>query len=1214
MCCVLFMASNVNAQSLSIRKQQFQISGSVGVADVVMKGLPGAVITNANGGYTATVDYNWKGSITPTLAGYEFTPRSRPVGPVKASMGNIDFSGKIQTFEISGSVGLPNVTIHGLGTSVVAGATGNFKLEVPYGTTLTLTPELEGYSFSPPTIDYPQVNRNYPAQRFSPEKKRYTISGLASCQGMLLSNVTLKIKGIPTAEVKTGTDGRYAVTVTHGASVEIMPEREGFTFFPENRKYMDVTADEVTNYEGTQLRYTITGNAGAPDVLLRYSGGSTLSDQSGNYSITLDHGTNVSIKPAKEGFQFNPPEITHPKLTRSLVNQSFRAEEIFITIAGNTGTGNVLLDGLIDVSGEAVSSDANGQYRAKVKYNSTLAVMPIKPGYTFSPASKQYPNVTQDQMGEVYKADAITFEISGSVGLRDVVMTGPQGRFKSLPTGRYTVTVPFGWSGVIKPELPGYTFDPPSKTYQDIRENLYSNEDYYPTKKTYQITGLVTSPAGPVAEANIRLGGLGGLMTTTNDQGRFSLEVEHGEAGRLSVDKEGYAFSSATLDIPPVVQNRDVSFAGTVRKMTIKGRLLDGNLPVSEVKLTADNGGGVAVSDAQGRWSIEVPFGWIGEISMQKQGMLIDTVFPFDIPVTEDVDLAKPASSVPDAQPGGRETPPTRVVDPPRIDRTVDPTPPTGVDPGTSDIMPSNDLFDKFDEPNETSPEPTVSPDVQALRQEIDRLRAEFARQNATEIDGTGQLIDRGPMVSSQAYAGDELSTVLSMMGEEVGIPIITDMDVIHNTYVSHGAVPLEVALDMLVAGTDYSWIKTKDYYLVSNMQPTKPAFITGSVTQKIKMGHITAADAVKMLSDSMAKFVKAEPGGSYVIVTAGPRITERIVQDLKSFDVPAKQVLLQSKVVVMEEGDLLNMGIEWSWPKVSAGLFSAHYKGETDQTTYDTGGKGIWGVRMGYSLGSTFTDALTMGLNLLQENDQAQMIATPSTMAADGKLATMAVLTEEYFMLTPTGAGGAVFSQSELQQIDSGVKLDITPHIADNNDIVLDIAVELSDSIPSGRASGLPVVTRRTATNTVRVKNGGSAVIAGLNENRKTTKKKRTPGLSSIPLLGKLFSNDYNDTASRDVAIFVTANIIKDRRPVAPMPVENPVAQPPVGNMNSFPPASYDPAIETARPRTPYQASPTQYGNTPSANPPGSYDSFQAELRRTIAAERARNNAAFNN
>ncbi|MCF7973848.1 MAG: hypothetical protein K9N55_08540 [Phycisphaerae bacterium] len=1239
-CCVLLMASEVNAQSLSsVTKKQYQISGSVGVANVEMKGFPVPVMTNASGQYTVTVEYGWQGSITPTLAGYEFTPKTRPVSPVKVDLPNQDFSGEIQMFVISGTTGQANVTLRGFSSPVVSDPQGNYEIRVPYGTLVVITPELEGYSFTPPSLDLGQVNRNYTSQRFVAEKKRYTISGQVSSEGLPLAVVTMKVKGV-LKEFKNGPDGRYKVEVAHGESVQITPVKEGYKFYPETSTYSNVTTDQITNYEGTQERYTITGNVGVDNAFIQYQGGSTLSSTTGDYSIEQAYGARLTIKPEKEGWRFSPPELSYPKLTSHLVNQNFQAEEILVTISGNTGTPGVLLDGLNDISGKPVISNAQGYFEAKVKYNSTHVVMPIKEGYTFTPGGKSYPNMTKDMRTESFAAEEKSFEIAGNVGLRDVVLTGVQGRFTSDPSGHYTVRVPWNWSGTITPELAGYRFDPPSKSYQNVKDNFYSSEDYTVEKKTYIISGLVTSPEGPIEGAVVRFGGLGGKSAVTNNQGRYRLELEHAESGKLQVEDPGYIFDTYSIDVPAVVQDLEFSFAGKVRRIKITGRLMFNGQPLSEVRMTADNGGTVTMSDTQGRWSLEVPYNWSGQIAMEKQGMDINDVLSFPTPLTEDQDLTKPEPAVPVEQPMTR-VPPVRTTpgQTPVLERPVD-TPPAIEPDLPGGVMPSDNAFNALDNvgtteetTSSTTPPattPGVDPLVAALRDELDQLKRNFAKQVAGQPDAEGKVIDRGPVVTPRTIVSEELSEVLNRIGDEVGISIICDMDVIQLTSVSIvDPVPLEVALDMFVAGTNFSWTKTDHYYLVTSMTtPENPSFIQGTITKKVKMANIPAANAVAMLSQSMAKFVKAEPEGTYVTVTAGPQLVERIVQDLRLFDVPKKQVLLQSKVVVMEEGDLLNMGIEWSWPQVSTGLFAGDARATGVNADFDTGGKGIWGVQMGYSLGNTFTNALTMGLNLLKENDKAQMIANPSTMASDGKLATMSVMTEEYYMLVPPTTTNQIFSQSEMQKIESGVSLKITPHIADNNDIVMDIAVELSDSIPSGRASGLPVVTRRLASNTVRVMDGGSAVIAGLNENRKTIKEKRTPGLSSIPLLGYLFSNTSNDTASRDVAIFVTANIIKPEGP-APRPMRsaappvNPMTQPPLGNqppmgnMNNYragnmAPGSMPGTQYNAPPRTQYNTAPDTFNSTPNINQPGAYDSFQAELRRTIAEQR-QNNPAYN-
>jgi general secretion pathway protein D len=148
--------------------------------------------------------------------------------------------------------------------------------------------------------------------------------------------------------------------------------------------------------------------------------------------------------------------------------------------------------------------------------------------------------------------------------------------------------------------------------------------------------------------------------------------------------------------------------------------------------------------------------------------------------------------------------------------------------------------------------------------------------------------------------------------------------------------------------------------------------------------------------------------------------------------------------------------------------------------------------------------------------------------LAQDGKVAEITVMTEEYYMMTAAAQGG-YYTRSELEKVESGTKLTITPHIGDNNDITLELAIEVSDSIPRGIGSELPVVTRRTSKTTVRIKDGGTVPLAGLTENRTRTAKRRVPGLSRIPLIGGLFKNTNDEKSTREIAVFVTARIIPE-------------------------------------------------------------------------------------
>ncbi len=296
-------------------------------------------------------------------------------------------------------------------------------------------------------------------------------------------------------------------------------------------------------------------------------------------------------------------------------------------------------------------------------------------------------------------------------------------------------------------------------------------------------------------------------------------------------------------------------------------------------------------------------------------------------------------------------------------------------------------------------------------------------------------------------------------------------------------------------------------------------------------MNYITAQAAVGLLSSAFREYAQAElgPAGANtytVVVTAPPALMARIIEDLKKIDRMPAQVLLEARIVVMERGDLLNLGVEWNWPTIRAGLFGGDNFG-AGSAENDFGGNWPWGVQMGYSPDNTFTNALELTLNLLAENGEVSMLARPQVLAEDGKEAQIRVTTEENFALFGPQQE-FFFSRTEFEKIESGTTLTITPHVGDNNDITLQMAVEVSDSQPRGRGSDLPVVTRRTASNSVTIKDGGTVALAGLAENRTRTKNKRVPGLSNLPLVGGLFKNSDNDNATREIAVFVTARIVR--------------------------------------------------------------------------------------
>jgi len=458
------------------------------------------------------------------------------------------------------------------------------------------------------------------------------------------------------------------------------------------------------------------------------------------------------------------------------------------------------------------------------------------------------------------------------------------------------------------------------------------------------------------------------------------------------------------------------------------------------------------------------------------------------------------------------------------------------------------------------APKTQLEKDIARIQGQLDKLLRKQAGETGAEAAPSpgGTTAGAGQVLITNSFVDNDLVLdVLPAIASQAGISIIPDASVSGMVTANLQDVPLDTALDIVLAGTSYVVKKTPYYYLVCSGDITNnPMFPEVSETRRLRMNYISAEAAVGLLATPFKEYAQAEVSpttgtSTYtVVVTAPPKLMERIVADLKQIDRPLSQILLDARVVVMEKGDLLNLGVEWGWPNITAGMFSSNHFGRGDPER-DFGGESPWGIQIGYTPDAIFTNALDLTLNLLATNNEATILSKPQVLAQDGKESKIEVTTEEYFMLVAPELTNTFYARTELQEIKSGTILTITPHLGDNNDITLSVAVEVSDSIPRGRANDLPVVTRRKAENNVTIKDGGTVALAGLKENKTRKELRRAPGLSQIPLIGSLFKNNNNENSTRELAVFVTAHLVKNNGQAIQFtePADMPAPIQPAGN-----------------------------------------------------------------
>ena len=147
------------------------------------------------------------------------------------------------------------------------------------------------------------------------------------------------------------------------------------------------------------------------------------------------------------------------------------------------------------------------------------------------------------------------------------------------------------------------------------------------------------------------------------------------------------------------------------------------------------------------------------------------------------------------------------------------------------------------------------------------------------------------------------------------------------------------------------------------------------------------------------------------------------------------------------------------------------------------------------------------------------------------------------------------------------GVNIDITPRTHHNDEVSLLLKVTLSNI--SGSLNGLPTFGNRQISTTIRLKDGETNMLAGLIRDEEREAIDGIPGLSDIPLVGKLFAHNTKTAHQTDVILTLTPHIIRvldlneaDLRPFR------------VGR-DSLAPITELPVLEPPRPQEPPQDEP---------------------------------------
>lgn len=289
------------------------------------------------------------------------------------------------------------------------------------------------------------------------------------------------------------------------------------------------------------------------------------------------------------------------------------------------------------------------------------------------------------------------------------------------------------------------------------------------------------------------------------------------------------------------------------------------------------------------------------------------------------------------------------------------------------------------------------------------------------------------------------------------------------------------------------------------------------------------------------------------VIVNASPELMFEIEEAVNQLDNRRAQVLIQAAIVEISGDDATQLGVQWALGNANSGYGVVNFNnvGASAASLAAAalgGGVGISaaassiaGALVGIgdsrkdSNGNTeFYGAI---LQALDSSTSANLLSMPSILTLDNEKASILVGQNVPFVTGSftTSGNSSTNPFQTIDRQDIGINLNVIPHIGDNGTVRLEVSQEVSSVVPSsiGNASGL--ITNKSLINTTILADDQQTIaLGGLMRDNTTTSQQKVPGLGNVPLIGRLFRSDNDNTQKSNLIIFLQPTILRDGGAVA--------------------------------------------------------------------------------
>jgi type IV pilus assembly protein PilQ len=297
-----------------------------------------------------------------------------------------------------------------------------------------------------------------------------------------------------------------------------------------------------------------------------------------------------------------------------------------------------------------------------------------------------------------------------------------------------------------------------------------------------------------------------------------------------------------------------------------------------------------------------------------------------------------------------------------------------------------------------------------------------------------------------------------------------------------------------------------------------------------------TKNDKLAMLSARGTAVVDSRT--NTLIIRETPRILEEMKKLIRKLDVPVRQVMIESRIVIANKTFAQTLGVRFGvagnnvkFGTSSGAVGSVNALGGTsgsingtaivNDALVDLAATNPYGA-LGMTLARGADYVLNLEISALQDQGSAELVSNPRVMTADRCQATIKQGTQIPYT-TSSGNTGPV-----TQMVDAVLELNVLPQITPSGSVVMALKITNDSPLPPEVTGQQPPIDTKQIQTNVQVQDGETIVLGGVLTGNQTNNTNKVPFLADLPGIGFLFKRTSTVDKKTELLIFITPKIIK--------------------------------------------------------------------------------------